>query len=39
MFDPTRDADLGNRVFYRRLGLILTAGCLAIGLMLIGKGF
>ena len=38
MFDPARDVDLGNRAFYRRLGLILTAGCMAVALLLLGKG-
>ena len=37
MFDPARDVDLGNRAFYRRLGLLLTGGCVAVGLMLITK--
>jgi hypothetical protein len=38
MFDPARDVDRGNRAFYRRLGLILTGGCLAIALTLVAKG-
>jgi hypothetical protein len=35
MWDPARDYDPGNRAFYMRLGLILTAGAVAIGIMLL----